>query len=104
MICYQATVPTVQLASKFTAHIGQHEYLARFFARHEVSHAFHTQVSRLLMHTTMLASYATRDLYVLTCKLDYFHYYYYQLYQLGTGGRTQNDLACTRCLLKAIGA
>ena len=30
--------------------------------------------------------------------------YYYQLYQLGTGGRSQKDLACTRCLPKAIGA
>ena len=30
--------------------------------------------------------------------------YYYQLYQLGTGRRTQKDLACTRCLPKAIGA
>ena len=30
------------------------------------------------------------------------YYYYYQLYQLGTGGRSQKDLACTRCLPKAI--
>ena len=29
-------------------------------------------------------------------------FFYYQLYQLGTGGRSQKDLACTRCLPKAI--
>ena len=57
---------TVQLASKFTARIGQNAYLAKFFARHEESHKFDAQVSRLLVHATMLASYAARDLYVLT--------------------------------------
>ena len=56
----------VQLASKFTARIGQNAYLARFFARHEEVHAFDTRVSRLLAHATMLMSYAARDLYVLT--------------------------------------
>ena len=33
-----------------------------------------------------------------------FYHYHYQLYQLGTAGRTQKDLACTGCLPKAIGA
>jgi len=60
---------TVQLASKFTARIDQHAYLARFYARHEELHAFDTRVSRLLAQATMLASYVTRDLYVLTCIL-----------------------------------
>ena len=40
------TYDTVQLASKFTAHIKQHAYLARFFARHEELLAFDTRVSR----------------------------------------------------------
>ena len=57
---------TVQLANKFTARIGRHAYLAKFFARHEELHVFDTSVSRLLAHATMPASYATRDLYVLT--------------------------------------
>ena len=57
---------TVQLANKFTARIGQNAYLARFFARHKELHTFDAQVSRLLVHATMLVSYATRDLYVLT--------------------------------------
>ena len=38
----------------------------RFFAKHDELHAFHTQVSRLLAHATMFASYATRNYYVLT--------------------------------------
>ena len=59
-------IPTVQLASKFTARIGQNAYLARFFARHEELHVFDARVSRLLVHATMLASYAACDLYVLT--------------------------------------
>ena len=57
---------TVQLASKFTASIGQNAYLARFFLRHKELHAFDARVSRLLTQATMLASYAARDLYVLT--------------------------------------
>ena len=56
----------VQLVSKFTACIEQHVYLARFFAMHEELLALDTRVSRLLAHATMLASYATRDLYVLS--------------------------------------
>ena len=46
--------------------IGQHAYPARLFDRHEELHAFDTRVSRLLAQTTMLASYATCDFYVLT--------------------------------------
>ena len=57
---------TVQLASKFTARIGQNAYLARFFARHEELHVFDARVSRLLAHPTMLASCAARNLHVLT--------------------------------------
>ena len=57
---------TVQLVSKFTARIGQNAYLARFFARHEKLHMFDAQVSRLLIHATMLESYAAHDLYRLT--------------------------------------
>ena len=57
---------TVQFTSKFTAHIGQNAYLTRFFVRHEELHAFDARVSRLLAHPTMLASYAARDLHVLT--------------------------------------
>ena len=57
---------TVQLASKFTAHIGENAYLARFFARHVRLLAFDARGSRLLAQETMLASYAARDLYVLT--------------------------------------
>ena len=56
----------VQLASKFTARIGQNAYLPRFFVRHEELQAFDAQVSRLLVHPTMLTSYAARDLHVLT--------------------------------------
>ena len=56
---------TAQLASKFTACIGQKTYLTRFFAWHEELHAFDARVSRLLVQETMLASYATRNLYVL---------------------------------------
>ena len=56
----------VQLASKFTARIGQNVYLARFFARHEELHAFDAQVSRLLVKATVFTSYAARDLYILT--------------------------------------
>ena len=52
--------------SKFTARIGQNAYLARFFARHEELHAFDAPVSRLLAQATMLASYAARDLHILT--------------------------------------
>ena len=48
--------------SKFTACIGQHAYLTRFFVRHDKLHAFHTRVSRLLVHETMLTSYATRTI------------------------------------------
>ena len=33
-----------------------------------------------------------------------FYQCYSQLYQLGTGGHTQKDLACMRCLPEAIGA
>ena len=51
----------VQLASKFTARIGQLAYLARCFARHEELHAFDTRVSRLLVHATMLASRVTKN-------------------------------------------
>ena len=59
---------TIQLASKFTAHIGKNAYLTRFFARHEELHAFDARVSRLLaqIHVTILVSYAARYLYVLT--------------------------------------
>ena len=57
---------TVQLVSKFTARIGQQTYLARFFARHKELRAFDTRMSRLLVQATMLTSYATHDLYVLT--------------------------------------
>ena len=57
---------TVQLASKFTACIGKNAYLARFFARHEELPTFDARVSRLLAQATMFASYAARDLYVLT--------------------------------------
>ena len=53
-------------ARKFTARIGKNAYLARFFARHEELHAFDARVSRLLAQATMLASYAARDLYILT--------------------------------------
>ena len=56
----------IQLASKFTACIGKHVYLARFFARHEELHVLDARVSRLLAQATMLMSYAARDLYVLT--------------------------------------
>ena len=52
--------------SKFTARIGKNAYLARFFARHVGLLAFDARVSRLLVQETMLASYAARDLYVLT--------------------------------------
>ena len=37
-----------------------------FFAWHDELHAFHMQVSRLFAHASMLVSYATCDLYVLT--------------------------------------
>ena len=57
---------TVQLASKFTARIGKNVYLARFFARHVRLLAFDARVSRSLTQETILASYAARDLYVLT--------------------------------------
>ena len=57
---------TVQLASKFTARIGKNAYLARFFARHVRLLAFDARVSKSLVQETMLASYAARDLYVLT--------------------------------------
>ena len=60
------TVRTVQLAGKFTAHVGQHTYLSRFFARRDELHPFHTQVSRLLVHATVLTSYATCGLYIPT--------------------------------------
>ena len=56
----------VQLVNKFTACIGQKPCLARFFARHKELHVFDARVSRLLTHPTMLASYAARDLHVLT--------------------------------------
>ena len=59
-------ITTVQLVSKFTARIGKNAYLARFFARHKELHAFDAQVSRLLAQAITLASYAARDLYVLT--------------------------------------
>ena len=49
--------------SNFTARIEQN---ARFFARLKDLHAFDAQVSRLLAQATMLASYAARDLYLLT--------------------------------------
>ena len=62
--CY---VCTVQLACKFTAHIGKNAYLAKFFARHEELHTFDVRVSRLLAQATMLASYAVCGLYILTC-------------------------------------
>ena len=57
---------TVQLASKFTARIGKNAYLARIFARHVRLLAFDARVSKSLAQETMLASYAARDLYVLT--------------------------------------
>ena len=57
---------TVQLASKFTAIIEQHAYLARFFAWHDELQGFHARVSRYIAHATMLVSYATCDLYALT--------------------------------------
>ena len=57
---------TVQLASKFTARIGKNAYFARFFARHTRLLAFDARVSRSLAQETILASYAARDLYVLT--------------------------------------
>ena len=56
----------VQLASKFTACIGQHAYLARFFAATKSYTRFDMRVSRLLAQATMLASYATLNFYVLT--------------------------------------
>ena len=58
---------TVQFASKFTARIGKNTYLTRFFARHEELHTFDARVSRLLVQATILASYAARNLYILTC-------------------------------------
>ena len=58
-------VTTVQLASKFPVRIDQHACLTRFFARHDELHAFHTRVSRLLAHATVLVSYTTCDFYVL---------------------------------------
>ena len=51
----------VQLASMFTASIGQNAYLARFFARHEELHTFDAQMSRLLAYATMLESYAAHN-------------------------------------------
>ena len=56
----------VQLASKIAACISKHAYISRFFVGHDEIHTFHTEVSRLLTHATMLANYATRDLYILT--------------------------------------
>ena len=56
----------VQLASKFTARIGENAYLARFFARHVRLLAFDARVSRSLAQEIMLASYAARDLYIQT--------------------------------------
>ena len=57
----------VQLASKFTARIGKNAYLTRFFVRHvRLLLAFDARVSRSFAQETMLASYAARDLYVLT--------------------------------------
>ena len=65
----------VQLVSKFTARLGQHTYLLRFFVRHDELHTLHTRVSRLLTHATEQItrvrnyahkSYDTRDLCVLT--------------------------------------
>ena len=64
---YFALMHTVQLASKFTARIGKNAYLARNFARHVRLLAFDARVSKSLAQDTMLASYAARDLYVLTC-------------------------------------
>ena len=52
---------TVQLASKFTARIGENAYLARIFARHVRLLAFDARVSKSLAQETMLASYAARD-------------------------------------------
>ena len=57
---------TVQLGSKFTAHIGQHAYIARLFARHEELHTFDTRASRLLAHTTILTSYVCYMRFVRT--------------------------------------
>ena len=59
-------IHTVQLASKFTARIGKNAYIARIFARHVRLLAFDVRVSKSLAQETMLASYAARDLYVLT--------------------------------------
>ena len=57
---------SIQLASKFTAHISQNVHLTRFFARRKELHACDARVSRLLVHATMLARNTMRDLYVLT--------------------------------------
>ena len=50
-----------------TASLQHALYLSKFFVRHDELHAFHMRMSRLLAHATMLVSYATHDLYVVTC-------------------------------------
>ena len=64
--CYSVDIYTEQLASKFTARIGKNAYLAIIFARQVRLLAFDARMSKSLAQETMLASYAARDLYVLT--------------------------------------